>query len=127
MQFQVRAWCQGWARDWAGLASACGGHVPPWARLCPLPALLPGEPGTPAQASWIMLGPGPLLCPTPEGRGAPELPEAAGLAENGLWPMPRLYVPADIFFPVKSPLAFLFNANLEHLSQETWIVARKKI
>lgn len=41
--------------------------------------------------------------------------------------MPRLYVPSDIFFSVKSPLAFMFNANVERLHQEKWAIARKKM
>lgn len=56
--------------------------------------------------------------------GAPEFPEAASLAQKGLWPVLRLYVPYDVF---SVNLVFLFNANLESLHQEKWTIARKKI
>lgn len=41
--------------------------------------------------------------------------------------MPRLYAPSDVFFSVKSPLAFMLNANVDCLHQEKWAIARKKM
>lgn len=95
----MQAWRQGWARDWAGLASACCSHVLPplWARLC-LPS------GTPALASGSFTTVPLCSCPAqasplaePWREGAPELPEAARAAQEALWPMLRLNVPSDIF------------------------------
>ena len=126
----MRACCQGWAWDPAGLGSAGCGHAPPWARLCPLPAVLQGEPRMPAQACsfpLLMLGPRPLLRPSPGGRVLQGCPKQPAWPRRGVWPMPRLYAPSDVFFSVKSPLAFMLNANVDCLHQEKWAIARKKM
>lgn len=78
-------WCQGWPRDWAGLASACCGHVPSLGPDCVLsPDLLQGEV---TDASLVLASQSSVAAPFRSGpawaslladlwgEGAPELPK----------------------------------------------------